>query len=292
MSDQPDASGQPGYSAPAKWLHWLIAPIVLAIIPVGAIMGDLPRGALQDRLFFLRRESFGLTVLALIIARIARRLRGAPPPAPSLTPAERMISAATHHAMYLLLALTPVLGWLALSAYGLRPAFFGLFEPPALLAKDEPLSKLLFFVHGAAGFSPRGADRAASPRRRAPRLRQARPACLADAAGAGLVVKIRRLEPCFQALSEDDVEVGNAHISERVSLRVRIRLSFGRVETVRMIFHFRHSMKVTGERWRKLLQKSRPQAASPWGDRRGSCQRISRNPADRNASSCTEASRK
>ncbi len=152
MSEQPELSEHPGYSAPARWLHWLIAPIVLAMIPVGAIMGDLPHGALQDRLFFLHK-SFGLTVLALMITRIATRLRGAPPPAPSLTPAERMISAATHHAMYLLLALTPVLGWLALSAYGLRPAFFGLFEPPALLAKDEPLSKLLFFVHGAAGFS-------------------------------------------------------------------------------------------------------------------------------------------
>ena len=153
MSDQSESSERPGYSAPAKWLHWLIAPIVLAMIPVGAIMGDLPHGALQDRLFFLH-ESFGLTVLTLMIARIATRLRGAPPPpAPSLTLAERMISAATHHAMYLLLALTPALGWLALSAYGLRPAFFGLFEPPALLAKDEPLSKLLFFVHGVAGFS-------------------------------------------------------------------------------------------------------------------------------------------
>jgi cytochrome b561 len=152
MSDQPDASENQSYSTPAKLLHWLIAPIVLAMIPVGAIMGDLPHGALQDRLFFLH-ESFGLTVLTLMIARIATRLRGAPPPEPSLAPAERMISAATHHAMYLLLALTPLLGWLALSAYGLRPAYFGLFPPPALLAKDEPLSKLLFFVHGVAGFS-------------------------------------------------------------------------------------------------------------------------------------------
>jgi cytochrome b561 len=155
MSDQPEASEHQGYSPPAKWLHWLIAPIVLAMIPVGAIMGDLPHGALQDRLFFLH-ESFGLTLLALMTARIATRLRAAPPPAPSLTPAERMISAATHRAIYLLLALTPVLGWLALSAYGLRPAFFGLFQPPALLAKDEPLSKLLFSVHGVAGFSLAG----------------------------------------------------------------------------------------------------------------------------------------
>jgi cytochrome b561 len=152
MSDWPKSSEHAGYSAPAKWLHWLIAPIVLGMIPVGIIMGDLPEGALQDRLYFLH-ESFGLTVLTLMVARIARRLRGAPPPAPSLTRAERITAAATHHAMYLLLALTPVLGWLALSAYGERPAFFGLFEPPALLAKDEPLSKLLFSAHAVAGFS-------------------------------------------------------------------------------------------------------------------------------------------
>jgi len=155
MSDRQGESGGQGYSAPAKWLHWLVAPIVLALIPVGAIMGDLPRGALQDRLFFLH-ESFGLTVLALMIARIATRLRGAPPPAPGLTRAERIAAAATHHSIYLLLALTPALGWLALSAYGLRPAFFGLFEPPALLTKDEPLSKLLFSMHGVAGFSLAG----------------------------------------------------------------------------------------------------------------------------------------
>lgn len=60
---------------------------------------------------------------------------------------------ATHHAMYVLLALTPMLGWLAFSAHGPRPALFWLFEPPALLAKDEPLSKLLFSLHGLAGFT-------------------------------------------------------------------------------------------------------------------------------------------
>ncbi len=155
MSNRLGESGDQGYSTPAKWLHWLVAPIVLALIPVGAIMGDLPHGALQDCLFFLH-ESFGLTVLALMIARIAARLRGAPAPAPGLTRAERLIAAATHHSIYLLLTLTPALGWLALSAYGLRPAFFGLFEPPALLTKDEPLSKMLFSLHGVAGFSLAG----------------------------------------------------------------------------------------------------------------------------------------
>jgi len=50
-------------------------------------------------------------------------------------------------------------------------------------------------------------------------------------------------------------------------------------------FYLKHSMKITGEWSRKLTQKSRPLAASPSGDKEGLCQRISRNPAKRNASS-------
>ncbi|MGA8172487.1 MAG: RibD family protein [Methylocystis sp.] len=52
ISDREGADAVQNYSAPAKWLRWLVAPILLALIPVGAIMGDLPRGSLQDRLFF------------------------------------------------------------------------------------------------------------------------------------------------------------------------------------------------------------------------------------------------
>jgi hypothetical protein len=112
---------------------------------------------------------------------------------------------------------------------------------------------------------------------------------------ADLIGQARNLAPRFNIAPTTPIEVirasdaGNELVPMYWGL---IPSSFGRLQTARMIFHFRHSMKVTGERWRKLLQKSRPQAASPWGDRRGSCQRISRNPADRNASSCTEASRR
>lgn len=138
------------YSAASKWLHWLVALIVLASIPIGAAMTELEPGALQDRLYVLH-ESFGVTVLALMILRFANRLRGAPAPDPSLPREERIVATSVHHALYLLLLVTPIVGWLALSAYGLGPSFFWLGELPPLLVKDETLSKVLFGLHEAGG---------------------------------------------------------------------------------------------------------------------------------------------
>jgi len=144
------AEGAPGYSAAAKTLHWLVAAIVVALIPIGLVMANLDPGPLQDRLFVLH-ESFGVVVLALMLLRFGVRLRDAPAEWPSLTATERAASRVVHHALYLVLLLTPVVGWLALSAYGLGPSFFGLGKLPALIGKDEPLSKLLFGAHEAGG---------------------------------------------------------------------------------------------------------------------------------------------
>jgi len=135
------------YSSLAKALHWAVAVIVIGLIPVGLIMADLKPGPLQDRLFVVH-ESFGVTVLALMVLRAVTRWRGHPEPYPDLPPWERRLSTGVHHALYALLLITPVLGWLALSAYGLGPSFFGVAELPRLLAtKDEPLSKILFPIH-------------------------------------------------------------------------------------------------------------------------------------------------
>jgi cytochrome b561 len=134
------------YSSLAKTLHWTVAVIVVGLVPVGLIMADLDEGPLQDRLFVLH-ESFGVILLALMSLRALTRWRGRPAPYPGLEPWERRLSTGVHHALFALLLITPVIGWFALSAYGLRPSFFGLAELPHLLAKDEALSKILFPIH-------------------------------------------------------------------------------------------------------------------------------------------------
>lgn len=145
------AERQP-YSPLAKSLHWIIAALVLVLLPLGIVMADLHDGPFKDNLFVLH-ESVGVVVLALMLPRVFERLRRRPAASEDLTPIERFVSKTTHGALYLLLLATPIIGWLALSAYGLGPSFFWLGELPAPLAKNEPLSKDLFEVHEVLAFA-------------------------------------------------------------------------------------------------------------------------------------------
>lgn len=141
------------YRHPARLLHWLIALIVIGMIPVGIIMGNLDGGPLQDRLYDLHR-SFGFVVLLLAIARLAYRLGHAPPPLPATVPPLLRAAAMTvHAALYVLLFVTPIIGWLATNAYGAPITVFGLFQLPVLLAKNEPTALFLFSIHKALGLA-------------------------------------------------------------------------------------------------------------------------------------------
>ena len=135
------------YGGGQKWLHWTVALLVIGLVPAGILMGRLPESPVQDRLYNMHR-SFGMLVLALMLVRIVLRLRaGAAPKALGLTRFEQVASTATHHILYLLLLAVPLVGWLAMSAYGGDWSVFGLFQPPRLIGKSEALSERLFGLH-------------------------------------------------------------------------------------------------------------------------------------------------
>ena len=147
-----EASERPEHYAPlAKWLHWIMALCILSLIPVGIIMHEMSPGPLQNQLYDLHR-SFGVLVLFLVIIRLAvRSSRGAPAPYAGLTRFERIASTATHHLLYMLLVLMPLIGWIMTSAYGAPISFFGLFDMPNLVSKNEDLFKILQKLHKGGG---------------------------------------------------------------------------------------------------------------------------------------------
>lgn len=145
-----------GYSGLAKTLHWSVALAVLAIVPIGIAMPLVGKGELQNALYFVHK-SLGVLIFALMLWRIAYRLvAGAPAAEPGLERWQRAVSSAVHGLLYLLLLAMPVLGYLALSAFGATTPVFGLFEIAPLIAKDEALAERLFALHRWTGFAVAG----------------------------------------------------------------------------------------------------------------------------------------
>lgn len=135
------------YAPAAKWLHWIMALCVLAVIPVGIVMHNLKPGPLQNQLYDLHRST-GFLILFLAILRIVVRVQhGAPTPYAGLTRLERIASTAVHHTLYLCLFALPLIGWIMTSAFGARMTFFWLFDMPAITPKNEALFKVFQRLH-------------------------------------------------------------------------------------------------------------------------------------------------
>ena len=135
------------YGGGARAFHWLTVVLLVVIIPMGVVMGRLPRGALQDTLF-ITHESLGLTILALTLARLLWRLgQRPPPPSADLNQLERVASGGVHVLLYALLIIMPVTGYLFVTLSDIDLSYFGIVHVPALTEPDKPAGKLFGAIH-------------------------------------------------------------------------------------------------------------------------------------------------
>jgi len=128
--------------------HWLIVLLILGMAIVGLTMVELPK---TPKYFWVytAHKSTGITVLVLVIARLAWRLyAGKPDPVPGTPTWQERIATVTHWMLYGLILVMPLSGWLYDSASGLRPfRWFGLFDMPKLSPPDESVRDLSLAVH-------------------------------------------------------------------------------------------------------------------------------------------------
>ena len=141
------------YTGVARLLHWLVAVLVLVMIPVGVMLMRLPPGKLQDTLFDLHRST-GVLVFVLVAIRLVWRLTHPPPPLPDDLPTwQRVLSGIVHRLLYLLLLVQPIVGWWGTSAFGAPIKVFWLFQLPPLVAKDEAAAKMILGLHSVIGIT-------------------------------------------------------------------------------------------------------------------------------------------
>lgn len=145
------------YTPTARAFHWIVVALVAVQVPIGLYMvyrgGTLNIWDSVTNNLYSSHKLIGVIILAVVILRLGYRLSaGAPHPEPTLEPWQRIVSEITHWAIYLLLLVVPVLGYLGVSMY---PALnlFGVFSLPALTVPDKQTSEALFEIHALAAFT-------------------------------------------------------------------------------------------------------------------------------------------
>ena len=137
------------YTPVAKGLHWLMAAMVVGLLALGLYMTELPLSPQKLQLYSWHKWA-GVTVFALLWVRLAWRLTHPPPPLPeSVSLRMRRLAHLGHAALYGLMIVIPVSGWLMSSAKGFQTVWFGIVPIPDLIGRDRELGDLLQSVHKA-----------------------------------------------------------------------------------------------------------------------------------------------
>lgn len=114
-------------------LHWVVAAAIAVQLIVGFRMAGLPDGDPGRALLLPLHTTTGLSILALVLFRLYWRTSHPVPTLPdTLTPSEKVLAHATHHVLYALLIVMPIVGYLLVSSYGVSIPFFGSELPPAI----------------------------------------------------------------------------------------------------------------------------------------------------------------
>ncbi|MGH8298308.1 MAG: YceI family protein [Steroidobacteraceae bacterium] len=135
------------WGAVSQLLHWLIVVLIALQATLGLTGLMLPIG-MEKLAVLARHKSVGITILGLATLRVLWRwLNPIPPLPPNLKPYERFLARFTHAALYALLIVMPLTGWIMSSARGFTVSWFNLFQLPNFVPKSETIYNTMVATH-------------------------------------------------------------------------------------------------------------------------------------------------
>jgi cytochrome b561 len=142
-------------NTPTRWghvsqfLHWLIVALIIAQVILANIAEDLPIGV-KKLATYARHKSVGITILGLVVLRLLWRWLNPTPVLPTtLKPYERVLAGLTHVGLYVILFAMPLTGWMMTSARGFPVSWFGFFQLPDFVPKNDALYEAMKTTHHA-----------------------------------------------------------------------------------------------------------------------------------------------
>lgn len=135
------------YSKGVIFLHWLIATVVLLLLPASFFLEDLPANLRPSAIMW--HKSLGLTILWLMLMRLIWVIKSGKPALPSSVPRwEAWLARGVQAALYLFLIMMAMVGWLMSVMSNHIPTWFGLFRLPLPgIAVNEGLADSFFQAH-------------------------------------------------------------------------------------------------------------------------------------------------
>jgi len=130
----------------AQLLHWLIALLIVGLGAVGLTMTAMAPSPDKVNVYLLHK-SFGITVLVLVGLRLVWRLATTRPPEVPGPAWQRWSASAVHFALYVMMFVMPLSGWLFNSASNFPLRWFWLVKVPALWGPDPVVKHWAREVH-------------------------------------------------------------------------------------------------------------------------------------------------
>ncbi len=141
------------YGAVAQLLHWLIVGLIITQFALASKADGLPLGPAKVAVL-AQHKSFGMTIFMLAVLRLSWRLANPVPRLPPTTPAwQRMAAHVSHVALYGLIFITPLFGWMMSSARNFPVSWFGIFTFPDLVQPDRTRYEFFHDVHETLAMS-------------------------------------------------------------------------------------------------------------------------------------------
>ena len=140
------------FSPLQRLLHWLMAACILAMLFIG--VGMVSTIAPKYLPLIAIHRTLGVTLLVLVLLRLALRLHHGAPPLPADLPAPVKLGARLSHlALYGLMIVMPLLGLSMLWTADYPVVVLGGLQIPALLSQSDSAHTLLWNAHYYLAFA-------------------------------------------------------------------------------------------------------------------------------------------